>query len=811
MAAPIDAGSIYSDIRIRLDRLNGDIKSVKTSFDKVTKASTDSGKKIKKTSKDTATKSQKSMGKFFSFIKKIGVGSIVSMAGAFLAASAVIRGTVKFFKDSEAAATDAVEVYSKFDTVFESIGESANQAADEMSESFGIAGSTARELLSSTGDLLVGFGFTEEAAFDLAKQTLALGSDLASFTNFEGGAKRATDALNKALVGESESVKALGIVIRQDTKDYKDRIKHLMATEGVSKTQAKALAALQIATEQSGKAIGDTARTWDSAANTQKRLTESTKGLKEAVGAGLLPTVTSIRNKLSEWADAITEVINKSNELRDANKAAVEGNATRAQTILLLENEIEIERERLQLAINSGRLTESTLALKADLTAKSISSIQSQIYIQNKLQEDDKENQAAVKAGNDEDAVIALRKEAVVNAEKDALTELTARQFSALEPQEQKLSLLNTEIDRLAALKQEAKDFGEKWSDIEALIIDLINEKNALIAETTDAKEKESTAIVKLGEDYLSVMLKEKDGIVSVDDAEKLALEGHFDRARAKLGLDLANNKITVAAYLEGIGKVNDAEKKSGDDLAKYKKQALQATYDGALTIANDLQELSRASADAEIADIDRNVQAQLAALGLLEDTKIQSLQKRLDKAIELGDTETANDLQDSIDRQEILDQAEKDKAEVLYQAALEQWKLGGWVMLAEKAIAIQKAISSAPFPWNIPAIIATTASSLIQGAAHDKAKPQPPSFETGGIVLPKSGGSLINVAENGSPELMLNSGSSGQKLLQDFADQIVNKMGVNQTFQLVLPNGRIIAEAAAPSYNSGNVPLRIK
>ncbi len=37
MAAPVDAGSIYADVRIRLDRMNGDIKAVQTGFDKLGK------------------------------------------------------------------------------------------------------------------------------------------------------------------------------------------------------------------------------------------------------------------------------------------------------------------------------------------------------------------------------------------------------------------------------------------------------------------------------------------------------------------------------------------------------------------------------------------------------------------------------------------------------------------------------------------------------------------------------------------------------------------------------------------------------
>lgn len=234
-----------------------------------------------------------------------------------LALGAVIAGAVRLGKEFSNAARDAEETRDKFNVVFSSIARAANESADELADSFGIAKSTSRELLSSTGDLLVGFGFTEEAALSLAEQTLALGSDLASLQNFAGGAKGATDALNKALVGESESVKALGIVIRQDTKEYQDLIASIQKTEQVSLIQAKALAALQIATEQSGKAIGNVALTWNSTANVQKRLTETTKALKEQLGQsineGLTPMLIvtdSLVKSYSDWLEKSQGIIN---------------------------------------------------------------------------------------------------------------------------------------------------------------------------------------------------------------------------------------------------------------------------------------------------------------------------------------------------------------------------------------------------------------------------------------------------------------------------------------------------------------------
>jgi hypothetical protein len=118
-------------------------------------------------------------------------------------------------------ASDFEETNSKFNTVFSSIQEQAQQTADEFDRSFGLSSLAARQLLSDTGDLLVGFGFTETSALNLSKQVNELAVDLASFTNFSGGAEGASLALTKALLGERESIKQLGIAITEaDLKQF---------------------------------------------------------------------------------------------------------------------------------------------------------------------------------------------------------------------------------------------------------------------------------------------------------------------------------------------------------------------------------------------------------------------------------------------------------------------------------------------------------------------------------------------------------------------------------------------------------------
>ena len=186
-------------------------------------------------------------------------------------------------------ASDAEETQNKFDVVFSSISDDANAASVSLASSFGLASDQSQKLLADTGDLLTGFGFSQKAALDLATEVNILAADLASFTNIEGGAERASRALTKALLGERESVKELGISILD--ADVKARVlentqKGLTFETG---RQAKAFATLQLAQEQSKNAIGDFARSSDSFANQMRIATAETRDMAVAFGQQLLP------------------------------------------------------------------------------------------------------------------------------------------------------------------------------------------------------------------------------------------------------------------------------------------------------------------------------------------------------------------------------------------------------------------------------------------------------------------------------------------------------------------------------------------
>lgn len=202
---------------------------------------------------------------------------------------------VDFGKKAIKTFSELEEATNKFNVVFAGFTDKAGKSVDELIEKFGQSELSAKQMLSGTGDILTGFGFDRKAALDMSVLAAKLGADLASFSNYAGGAKGASEALTKAMLGETEMAKMLGIVIRQDSDEFKQLSKQAMETGlDVDKSgnvikvnteqQAKALAALALAYQQSPNAIGDFVRSQDSIANQTQILNNRLTELYSTIG-----------------------------------------------------------------------------------------------------------------------------------------------------------------------------------------------------------------------------------------------------------------------------------------------------------------------------------------------------------------------------------------------------------------------------------------------------------------------------------------------------------------------------------------------
>lgn len=267
---------------------------------------------------DKLTPTQKKVGDGFdknskqasNFKGAIG-GATQSLVGlaAQLGVIASIGGIAAFGAASIRAASDAEEIQNKFSVVFAAVEEEATQMADTLAENYGLARAESQNLLSATGDLLTGFGFSDDAALGLSNQVQELSVDLASFNNLQGGASQASEIITKALLGERDALTTLGVKVSE--ADVQNRLLAEGKSEltGNALLAAKAEATFALIMEQTGKAQGDFARSSESAANKQRVLQARFSDLQVEIGNKLLPIWNDMLSVFLEVIPVIAQVV----------------------------------------------------------------------------------------------------------------------------------------------------------------------------------------------------------------------------------------------------------------------------------------------------------------------------------------------------------------------------------------------------------------------------------------------------------------------------------------------------------------------
>jgi hypothetical protein len=226
-----------------------------------------------------------------------------------IAAILAAAGVADFFRDSVLAAADLGEAVSKNNVVFADAAGEVESWAETSATSMGLATDEALGYASSLGVLLQSTGNTAEASAEMATTLVGLSGDLASFSNLEGGAQQASEALSAALRGEAEQARALGIILNEEVIS-RAAVAHGIAAQGEElDAQQRQLAIYQEILRQTELAQGDFARTADSLPNVLRTLSAEYRNVQTAVGNELLPDVVNFTQHIrSEGLPALQEL-----------------------------------------------------------------------------------------------------------------------------------------------------------------------------------------------------------------------------------------------------------------------------------------------------------------------------------------------------------------------------------------------------------------------------------------------------------------------------------------------------------------------
>jgi hypothetical protein len=179
----------------------------------------------------------------------------------------------------------------KFGKTFRDNMGSAENAVHSFMDEYNLAESTARSMLTDTAQIMKGMGFDEKQSLEISETISRWGVDLASFTGYAGGAQGAVQAITASMMGENERLKGLGVVIREDSDEFRNMTKEIMKTQNVSEQHAKALAKLQMITIKAKDAKGDYAAEGENFTQSVNNLNQQVKQTFSNIGEVIYETL----------------------------------------------------------------------------------------------------------------------------------------------------------------------------------------------------------------------------------------------------------------------------------------------------------------------------------------------------------------------------------------------------------------------------------------------------------------------------------------------------------------------------------------
>lgn len=223
-----------------------------------------------------------------------GIGAAILLNGAREVAPAVRAFLTEVFGD----AAQLQVLSNKAEQVFGEDLQIVEEWAEDSAHAMGLTEAQAVGLAAGLGDLLVPLGFVRDEAAGMSTDILGLSGALAEWSGGQYDASQVADILTKAMLGEREQLKALGININQAEVDTAAAI---VANERWGKSfdeltlqeqqQAEALATQQLIMGKSTDAQDAYADGAASLTRSQAELTAKMDEGKEMLARGMLPVL----------------------------------------------------------------------------------------------------------------------------------------------------------------------------------------------------------------------------------------------------------------------------------------------------------------------------------------------------------------------------------------------------------------------------------------------------------------------------------------------------------------------------------------
>lgn len=227
--------------------------------------------------------------------------AVAVKASLAVGAAAVVAARDAFILSNQLRDLDA-----KSKAVFEDQLGTIRNWAEANKAAFGTSRDQVVGLAANMADLLKPMGFTAEQATAMTTEMLDLSGALAQWSGGQATAAEVSDILTKAMLGEREQLKTLGISISEAEVKARLAAKGQEDLTGQALAQAKAIATQELILEKSTDAQTAWANGGKEAAEAQNASKVTIQELREALARGLTPAFeagTKIAQKFAKWAE----------------------------------------------------------------------------------------------------------------------------------------------------------------------------------------------------------------------------------------------------------------------------------------------------------------------------------------------------------------------------------------------------------------------------------------------------------------------------------------------------------------------------
>ena len=231
--------------------------------------------------------------------------TMMKSAGAMLLTVFGVQQLIQFGKASIEAASDLAEVQNVVDVVFGSLSGRVDQFAQSAAEAYGLSETMAKRFVGTYGSMATSFGFSKEAAYDMATTLTGLAGDVASFYNISQD--EAYTKLKSVFSGETETLKDLGIVMTQSALDAYALANGYGKTTSAMSELEKVSLRYAFVQDQLSNAAGDFTRTSDGWANQIRVLQLNFQSLQAIIGSGLIALLTPFVRGLNAALSALVK------------------------------------------------------------------------------------------------------------------------------------------------------------------------------------------------------------------------------------------------------------------------------------------------------------------------------------------------------------------------------------------------------------------------------------------------------------------------------------------------------------------------